>query len=388
MDFEFLWPVSTAVVAHNQLLSAQTIGNRIGIHTEQGGLPDLEQVKLAIVGVDEIRNSVVLGTEASPDLSEIRMQLYRLYGGNWSNRMVDLGDISAGNTVEDTYFAVKTLVEYLIKKDIVPIVVGGSQDITYATYRAFDQLEQMVNLVSVDSRFDFGASGELISSESYMSRIIVEQPNNLFNFCNLGYQTYFNAQEEIDLMDKLFFDAYRLGELADDITLVEPVFRDADVVSLDMTSVRGADLGSAPGTCPNGFDGREICAIARYAGISDKVSVFGIYENRNTLPNAQLTAQILWYFIEGYNFRKKDYPFSGTGNYEKYIVPMDEDMELCFYKSDVSGRWWIEVPILGVPNNKLKRHTLLPCTQKDYLDACNEIIPERWWKACKKTSVG
>ncbi|RAV30853.1 formimidoylglutamase [Sinomicrobium soli] len=387
MDFEFLSPVSTTVVAHNQLLSAQTIGNQIGMHTGQEGIPDLEQVKLAVVGVDETRNSVVQGAGISPGLDEIRIQLYRLYGGNWSHGMADLGDISAGDTVEDTYFAVKSLVGYLVKREIVPIIIGGSQDITYATYRAFDQLEQMVNLVSVDSRFDFGSPGELISSASYMSRIIVEQPNNLFNFSNLGYQTYFNAQEEIDLMDKLFFDAYRLGALAEDITLAEPVFRDADVVSLDMTSVRGADLGHAPGTFPNGFDGREICAIARYAGISDKVSVFGIYENRNTPASAQLAAHILWYFIEGFNFRKKDYPFSGTRNYEKYIVPM-EDQELCFYKSDVSGRWWIEVPILGAPNNKLKRHTLLPCTQKDYLDACNEIIPERWWKACKKTAVG
>src|SRR5690606_7607156 len=129
--------------------------------------------------------------------------------------------------------------------------------------------------------------------------------------------------EEIDLMEKLFFDAYRLGAVTGDITLAEPVFRDADVVSVDMTAVRAADLGNAPDTYPNGFDGREICAIARYAGISDKVSVFGIYENRNTRMNAQLAAQVLWYFMEGYNFRKKDYPFIGTESYEKYIVPME-----------------------------------------------------------------
>lgn len=356
------------------------------IHSEKDGFPELDNVQLAIMGVNETRNASIPAKER-PDLSEIRVQLYQLFTGNWSSNIADIGDIEPGETVEDTYFAVKTVVEYLVKHGVVPVIIGGSQDITYATYRAFDKLEQMVNLVAVDSKFDFGSSEELISSNSYMSKIIVEQPNNLFNFCNLGYQTYFNAQEEIDLMDKLFFDAYRLGAVAEDITIAEPVFRDADVVSLDMTSVRASDLDSPSGTYPNGFDGREICAIARYAGISDKVSVFGVYENRNTGMNARLTAQILWYFMEGYNFRKKDYPFTGVQNYEKYIVPMD-DQELCFYKSDISGRWWIEVPIIGEMNNKLKRHTLLPCTHKDYLDACNEVIPERWWKAYKKTAIG
>ncbi|MGS2764183.1 formimidoylglutamase [Sinomicrobium sp. M5D2P9] len=386
MDFEFLSPVSTVVLAHSQLLSRQTIGKYISIHTEKDGFPDLDDVQLAIIGVNETRNASIRAMDR-PDLNEIRIQLYQLFTGNWGSNIADLGNIEPGETVEDTYFAVKTLVEHLVKNHTVPIVIGGSQDITYATYRAFDKLEQMVNLVAVDSKFDFGSSEELISSNSYMSKIIVEQPNNLFNFCNLGYQTYFNAQEEIDLMEKLFFDAYRLGTVTGDISLAEPVFRDADVVSIDMTAVRSADLGNAPDTYPNGFDGREICAIARYAGISDKVSVFGIYENRNTRMNAQLAAQLLWYFMEGYNFRKKDYPFIGTQSYEKYIVPM-EDQELCFYKSDISGRWWIEVPILGEMNNKFKRHTLLPCTHKDYLDACNEVVPERWWKAYKKTALG
>ncbi|SFW37396.1 Arginase family enzyme [Sinomicrobium oceani] len=385
MDFEFLSPVSTVVLAHSQLLSRQTIGKYISIHTEKDGLPELDDVQLAIIGVNETRNASVQAMDR-PDLNEIRIQLYQLYTGNWGSNIVDLGNIEPGERVEDTYFAVKTVVEYLVKNRIIPIVIGGSQDITYAVYRAFDQLEQMVNLVAVDHRFDFGSSDELISSNSYISKIIVEQPNNLFNFCNLGYQTYFNAQEEIDLMEKLFFDAYRLGEVTGDITLVEPVFRDADVVSIDITAVRASDLGYPSDTYPNGFDGREICAIARYAGISDKVSVFGIFENRNTRMNAQLVAQVLWYFMEGYNFRKKDYPYIGTRSYEKYIVPMEEQ-ELCFYKSDISGRWWIEVPILGEMNNKLKRHTLLPCTHKDYLDACNEVIPERWWKAYKKTAL-
>jgi hypothetical protein len=41
-----------------------------------------------------------------------------------------------------------------------------------------------------------------------------------------------NSQEEIDLVEKLFFDSYL--EISNNITLAEPIFRDADVVSLDL----------------------------------------------------------------------------------------------------------------------------------------------------------
>lgn len=70
-----------------------------------------------------------------------------------------------------------------------------------------------------------------------MTKIIVEEPNNLFNYANLGYQTYYNSQEEIDLIEKLYFEAYRLGTVSNNIIVAEPV-RDADLVSIDINSVQ------------------------------------------------------------------------------------------------------------------------------------------------------
>ncbi len=144
----------------------------------------------------------------------------------------------------DTYFALKKVVASLIKKKIIPIVIGGSQDLTYALYRAYDDLEQMVNMVSIDNKFDFGKESEDVSASSYLTKIIIDEPNNLFNYCNIGYQTYYNSQEEIDLIEKLFFDAYRLGEISNNISLSEPVFRDADLVSIDLNSVKSSDSGN------------------------------------------------------------------------------------------------------------------------------------------------
>ena len=61
-----------------------------------------------------------------------------------------------------------------------------------------------------------------------------------------------------------------------------------------------------------------------------------------------------------------------------------EDEELVFYKSNITGRWWIEIPFLTNGNNKLKRNTLLSCMHEDYLAACEQEIPERWWKAQRR----
>ena len=384
MNIDFLSPIKDTIVAHSILLPLQSLGKSIHVHTTQEGVPDLEGIQIAILGVKEDRNSFD-NFGSGEDLDKVRKYLYQLFPGNWHTKIADLGNIEKGNSVTDTYFAVSNIVESLLKKNIIPIIIGGTQDITYANYRAYDNLEQTVNLVSVDSRFDIGSMEEELTSKSYLSRIVMEQPNNLFNFSNIGYQTYFNSQEEIDLLQSLYFDAYRLGE-AKKIELCEPIMRDADVVSIDIGCVRQSDAPANNNASPNGFYGEELCAIARYAGISDKVSSFGIYEYNSKKDNqnqtAHLIAQAIWYFIEGVNYRAKDYPFCTKENYQKFTVLFENDDPIDFYKSDKSGRWWMEIPVLS--NNKYKRHALIPCAYQDYKEALEQKIPNRWYKAMRR----
>lgn len=383
MEFDFLKPIDSDVLDFIGNLKAQQLGSKVVLHTNDQ-FPDLDQVQIAIFGVLDNRGDCNAISEV--EVNPIRRQFYSLFPGNWDASIADLGDIPAGSNVSDTYFAVKQIATELIKKRIIPIVLGGSQDITYSLYRAYDTLEQMVNLVAVDAKFDFGTDEEDLSATSYLTKMIVEEPNNLFNYCNIGYQTYFNSQEEIDLIEKLYFDAYRLGEVSNNIAIAEPVFRDADMVSIDLNSVKSSDSGNTIRFQPNGFNGKEICALSRYAGISDKVSSFGIYNHNNTVAEAVLAAQVVWYFIEGFHYRSHEYPFGSKENYLKYIVPLEEE-ELVFYKSDKTDRWWIEIPFISNVNNKLKRNTLLPCSYDEYLLACNQELPERSWKAQRKNIV-
>lgn len=387
MNFNFLSPVSDSVLAHCELLSQQTLGKKVKIHSEKYGIPDLDDVQLAIIGVKENRNDVnYIGSDLN--FSDIRTTFYSLFPGNWHTRIADLGDIEQGASVEDSYFALKTTVEVLIQKKIIPIIIGGSQDLTYANYRAYDNLQPMVNIVNVDTNFDLGDSSLPIKNNSYFGKIILEEPYNLFNYSTIGYQTYFNSQEEIDLMERLYFESYRLGEISNNINSVEPVMRDANIVTVDLKSVRAAEVGEQLKFTPNGLDGKEICAITRYAGISNKVTSFGIYEYHFAPKDgitAMLVSQMIWYFIEGVNCRVKDDDFINSDNYQKYNVLIEEE-ELIFFKSIKTGRWWIEIPFLTELNNKLKKHTLLPCAHEDYVDATQGKVPERWYKAYKKNN--
>ncbi len=382
MAFDFLRPVGKRVLAHCEMLPPQTLGSQIYKHTEKDGLPVIAGATFALLGVNESRNAFEKKPEKL-DLDEIRIQFYKLMSGNWGDTIVDLGDIEEGDSVEDTYFVLKEITAELLEDKVIPIIIGATQDLTFPAYRAFDGIVDMINLVSVDSRFDFGVEDELISSSTYMSRIITDKPNNLFNFSNIGYQTYFNAQEEIDLMERLFFDAYRLGEIARDVSLAEPVLRNAHLVSIDARSVRAGEMGQADSFSPNGFTGREICGITRYAGMGDAISLFGIFEIENNLQSFQMVAQMIWYFMEGHNFRVSERPSTADPDFTKYLVPCDSE-ELVFFKSGLTGRWWVEVPNLPSLYTKTTTPALLPCTEQDYLDACEQNIPERWFKAFRK----
>ncbi|WP_025124921.1 formimidoylglutamase [Myroides odoratimimus] len=380
MIYELLRPINNELITYIDGLQSQCIGKKVTFFSG-GSFENEGRYNIAIIGISDNRGN---GEGVSiVDITKIRKAWYSLYPGNWGVNIIDLGDVVAGERLEDTYYLVKNLVADLVRQGVIPIFVGGSQDMTYAMYRAYDALEQSVNLVSIDAKLDLSKTEGDVAN-SYLTRIILEEPTNLFNFSNIGYQTYFNAQEEIDLIASLYFEAYRVGEISGNIKLAEPVLRDADIVSIDMTSVKSADSGNFEFFNPNGFDGREICVLARYSGLSDRVSSFGIFNYNNNKNETLLIAQILWYFVEGVNYRSNEYPFVSKASYMKYIVPIEGYDDLIFYKSDISERWWIEA---SIETMDAERKVLLPCSYEDYELAISQVIPERWWRTIKKSVV-
>lgn len=360
------------------------IGDRIKTYTQDDGFPEIKKQHLALLGVCDDRGTINnSGCAAAPD--EIRKKFYGLSLPNYDMKIVDLGNIVKGEKNEDTYFALTETLVALLRHNVVPIILGGGHDLTFAVYKAYEKLGQIINICAIDPRFDLAPDSEPLNSSSYLGKIILSKPNFLFNFTNIGYQSYLVDKRYLRLMGDLHFDAFRLGVVQNDINESEPIIRNADFLSVDMAAVRQSDAPANGNPTPHGFYGEQLCTMSRFAGISDKLSCIGFFELNPRFDingqSAHLVSHAIWYFIEGFYSRKSDFPYKDRHNYRRYIVPMvdNDSIQMVFYKSKKSGRWWMEVPCPTEKQNKYARHLLLPCSYHDYQQALENEIPERWW---------
>ncbi|NPA67105.1 MAG: formimidoylglutamase [Chlorobi bacterium] len=339
------------------------------------------EADLVIIGVPEDRNSANKGCRTAPD--EIRKELYKLYTPS-TLKLADLGNLKPGKNVNDTYFALSEVVYECFKHETAVIIIGGTKDLTVPVCKAYEKGKKRFNLCVIDSVFNLEDDPDLISPENNLTHIITNN-KKLFSYTNIGYQTYYNSPEDINYI-KTNFEAVRLGIARTDMAGNEPFIRDSDFTALNITSVKMTDAPANTKPSVHGFYGEEACQLAKYAGLSDKVSAFGLfeinpeYDKRN--QTTALGAQIIWHFIESFFKRKNEDEEYIKGKYKKYKVNLEQISEkLVFYKSPKTSRWWVEVPY----HVKSKEKTyLLSCTYEDYLKAGNNEIPERWWKFFKK----
>ena len=367
-------------------IKKDTIGSICEIYNTN--FPDWESSDIVLISVDEN-----LGLNELPSLEsnhiKIRQQLYdyHLAKGN-KLKMADLGIIKRGASTSDTYAALEDITAEIQKKGKLLLILGGTQDLTYANYLGYKKLEQTINVTCIDQKIDLEMGSEApISSNNFINHLLTFQPSFLFNFSILGCQQYYISEEQLNLFDELYFDYLRLGELNNNIKLAEPYLRNSDIISLDMSSIRRAEFSGTNENGPNGFFANEICQIAKYAGISDKLSSFGAYNFSKILDTheVELTAQIFYFIIDGFCHRKKDYPIGTKKNHVKYAVFHEElNHNLVFHKSPKSQRWWLEVPYPPLKDFKFERHNLVPCNYEDYLTAQKGMIPDLWWKTYRK----
>jgi arginase family enzyme len=379
MDLNYYFePVSLDRPDESFRLREAMLGRNIRINTPSNPIDEISNYQLAILGVAEDRNSFNKGSSLAPD--RIRHKLYELFRVNEKLRIIDLGNIKQTATAEDTYFGLRDVMINLMNNQVTAIVIGGTQDVTRGIFMAFEQRTIPANVVTIDSRLDM-EEGSVLSSSWVLP--VISSPR-LFRYSCLGHQQYLVNALHVEQLEERGFDVVRLGELRSNPMLAEPFLRDAHLVSFDIASVKQTD---APGTrfpSPNGLLSEEACQLSRFAGLSDKVSCFGIFETNPEYDiqeqTTHLAAQAIWYFIEGFSQRKKERPAQNNPDFKVFLVN-HSDMEhaLTFYKSLITGRWWMEIPDMktGTP-------VLAACSQEEYQQACNHDIPEMWWKAFQR----
>lgn len=93
-------------------------------------------------------------------------------------------------------------------------------------------------------------------------------------------------------------------------------------------------------------------------------------------------AQILWHFIDGVASRINDYPILPAKKLIQYHVEISKNTFIVFYKSPLTNRWWLEIPL---PKTNYQKKWLIACDEEDYTEATHGNIPEKWHKYLKKS---
>ena len=383
----FLDPVPDKCFVTNNRPGKNTFGETLTIFKDEEDFPDLEGFQLALVGIKEERGAV--DNHGCADGADyIRKAFYQLFN-HWTEiKIVDLGNVKTGQEISDTYYALNQVLTELMKAHILPIIIGGSQDMTYPMYQVYEPTGKLVNITAIDPIFDLGNDSEGLNSHSYLSHIILHQPNFLFNFTNIGYQSYYVDTENIELMKQLLFDAYRLGSIRQNIELTEPLIRNANLMSFDISAVRAADAPGVKNASPNGFNGEEACRMTRYAGLSYKLSSVGFFEynphydiNSRT---ANLIAEMIWYFIEGFSSRQDDIPTLESTDFKRYNVQISDSQDVVFLCHKITGKWWMDMSFLQNDDKRYERHHFIPCSKEDYDQAMRNELPDKWWQFYQK----
>ena len=377
MSLDLLKPVSDSLIDElNENYLQGSIYKKLAIHTSSFGIPDLESTNVCIIGLDEYRNSFF--QSATQDLDSLRREFYKLKFSNWKLSISDLGNLPNGNSVDDTYHALYEICKELLSKKIVLIIIGGSNDLIYPIFKSFDSYSDKVNIVSIDNQFDLYQESELVSGRTYMNKIIIDDSNSLNDFTNIGYQRHLCSHDELQLMEKLFFEYISLGEISENNMKAEPIMRNSNIVGFDMKSLSfSASFDQNQGN-PNGIDSRLACILTKYAGQSNKTNFLGLFELSNNKVSSKLYSEIIWYFLDGVDKRIIESDFNDSQTFNKYIV-QTSGRDIIFYKSKISEKWW-----MLVDTSKNKSISYLPCLESDYLDALNDNIPIRWLKATKR----
>jgi len=359
-----------------------SLGDMIAVYKGEADFKTPASTKVAIIGIPEDRFSDGAGEIKSPGI--IRKQLYALSAGS-QGTILDLGSLRTGKTLTDTYYGLRDVLSELYRQDVITLLLGGTIDLFYGNYLAIEEQKTTLTYVAPQLRFPSH------SAENHPLNILTFHQTETskienFHLCNIGYQSYYVSQQELDYFNDRHFEAYRLGEVREgNLRGSEPVIRDTDLLAISMDVVKYSDAPAASNASPSGFTGDEICQVAFFAGLSHRCRSFGIFD---MLPQhdvrditAKLAAQMAWYFMEGVKKRNPGNPVDDVQNFKKYLIYFDQlHHNLCFYKNLQTERWWMEVPSASDGCDGV----IISCTQEDYIKAAEQEIPDRWWKTYQR----
>ncbi|MCC6460677.1 MAG: hypothetical protein IT260_09430 [Saprospiraceae bacterium] len=363
----WLKPLAPSIFLAADTLPAHSLGKHMLLHGNQ--IPNLKGVRVALVGVDE------------KEANAVREVLYRQACPFPKNSIVDLGNLRR----PDPAMLIPVVFELLSGK-VLPILLAQQDELARAQFMAYQEAKSLVNLMVIDERPRLAGTAEGPASEAVYTPLVQPRHPLLFHFGLVGFQSHQTPPAQLDFLQQQHFDMLRLGKSRTAIEETEPVLRDADLLAFHLGALKQSEAAAVENASPSGYFLEEACQLCRYAGMSDKLSSFGIYGYQQRLDKdrqtAQAISQMLWYFLEGFFNRKNDFPVSTDGLTEYIVDFRGHNYQLTFWKSSRSGRWWMQTPVST--RKKHQRHYLVPCSFQDYQAACREELPDRLLQALRR----
>jgi arginase family enzyme len=370
---DFLYPVNLDELSHDAGYKEGQIGKCIKVYEDE--FPDLEESDVVLVGCGEERGSTA-GRFDTAAPNAIRHQFFSLYYWHKDVRLADVGNVQSGATLNDTYAAMKTVVSELIGAGKTVIILGGSHDLTLSQYDAYKAHNKIIEATGIDALIDLAIESPF-RSNNFLMEMLTGEPNFIRHYNHIAFQSYFVNPHMLETMDKLRFDCYRVGLVKEHIDELEPVFRNSQMVTFDMSALQYASALSSY-VSPNGLTGEEACTITRFAGMSPSLNSIGIYGYAVESDVQQLTAkqiaQMIWYFVDGRSKGKTEAGLNEKDYFFEYHTAFAE-VDTVFLQSKKTGRWWMQMP----------DKNYIACSYQDYVQASSNEIPERWLRAQERS---
>jgi formiminoglutamase len=349
----FFEPVGKSIVKKK---NKGTLGAECHINSNK--FPNINNIDVAIIGLGDNANLM-------------RTHLYQ-YAFQFNGlEIADLGNLKHDSSSNNINAGLTECLIILKELNIIPIIIGESMNYNIGLLNglAYKQIDYAI--VSPTIPFEKGDMTPMLY-----------QAKRHFHSSFIGTQTFLNSSFTQQSITDLFCENIRLGDLRNDLSICEPLLRQADIFEFDLRSLKHSEFSSTDSFLPNGLFNNEACGICRYAGISNHLGVYLLNHfklEKEIISDQMQIAQMIWYILQGIESRFNDHPSLNSRNFTIYKCHGENAEEMIFINSLLTGRWWMQVP--SVDHKKKTAPKYVGCTESDFEIANSGEVPEKWYRA-------
>lgn len=238
-------------------------------------------------------------------------------------------------------------------------------------------------LLLIDQKLNYAIFDESLSLDNTnypLQHLLDADKKSFFNLAFLGQQSHLSDYNLIKEVKDCNIILHRLAELKANSDAYISTLRDTEAASLFLSTLKSSELQSNSGNISSsGLMTEELAQIAYNLGNSAKCRILNIQllnAQEESIPKRQceIALQLLWYHLDGIEKMNDSFP-TNLRDFQEYTV--EEclgKVNLRFFKSNLSGKWWMEIPF--EIKDEFKRHQLYPCSYQDYLHASKGDLPD------------